>query len=174
MAIQSTPYKNAPDIGYPGQITDIMQPYLVRHSIAEVDLDVGLAIIKGANVTDPTTPVGFKVKWPVGASASGNIIGITVRSPELEVTPQNDIDGVPIYRAGDLVRYLVRGSIYVKVVGQPVVTARSTVYFVRNPVNYPLGTILPWANDGYARILQNAYFEKPTPVGGIVKVVIKK
>jgi hypothetical protein len=174
MSIQSVVYNNSPDRGYPGQITDILQPYMIRTTPAQEDLDVAIAVVKGDDIDAPQTRYGFKVIRPLLGSLSVDVIGLTVRVPELNVEPQNDIDGVPVYKTGELVNILETGSMYTTVPDIAIVDGMAPVYFVTDPTTYPAGTLTAGAVGGEAILLDGAYFEKPTLVGDIVKVVIKR
>jgi hypothetical protein len=161
-------YFFAPEDGLPGQITDIKNPFTTFPAVAEEQLDVGIAVAQGADLDDPLGQMGFAVKRPTVADAP---IGFTVRIANLQGEPVNTQASVPVYRTGDLVTYLTKGALWI-LTPLEVLNGRDAVYVVRNPAStYPLGTLLPDSDSGNAVIYDNAYFERKTPAGGIVKVV---
>lgn len=164
-----TNYFYAPDVGLPGDITDVQNGKVLLQSVAEEEMGVALGVSQGADLTDPQGTMGFKVKLPILGS---DPIGITVRIANLEGEPVNTKASVPVYRAEDLVTYVVKGAIWVKA-AKAITAARNDVYVVNNASStHPLGTLLPDNDSGYAAQLPGAYFERITAVGKIVKVVL--
>jgi len=168
MAVQ-TDYYYAPDIGFPGQITETGNAFKTFKAVAAEELGVGIGVMKGDDLTDPQGQIGFKVALPTGAA---DPIGITVRIASLENDIPNSQAGVPVYTAGELVTYLVKGAILVEA-AEDIVAGRSPVY-VENDTggSFPLGTLITTADGGKAALLPGAYFEKQTVAGKMVKVVI--
>jgi hypothetical protein len=165
-------YFFAPEDGLPGQITDIKNPFTTFPAVAEEQLDVGIAVAQGADLDDPLGQMGFKVKRPTTTPPADVPIGITVRIANLQGEPVNTQASVPVYRTGDLVTYLTKGSIWILTPVEIDASGRNAVYVVNNVAStYPLGTLLPTDDTGNAVLYDNAYFERKTPAGGIVKVV---
>lgn len=172
--IQNIPYTDAPDIGYPGQITDVGQPFKTRNSVAQEQLDVGIAVTKGLDIditTNSQSYFGFRVKRP--SLISDPILGMTVRIHELEVDPPNDKDGVPVYRQDELVTILEKGSIYVTAV-KAIPAARNPVYVVFQGGTYPNGTLVPddLTVPNALGPIPGWYFERRTLINNIVRVVL--
>lgn len=169
MSVQ-TAYKDAPEIGFPGQLADINNSTTTHHAPAEGDIGVALGIAKGTDLTDELSGFGFGVKLP--DDVGDDILGIAVRIASLEGEPDNTQNSVPTYREDGILTYVERGAIYVAA-AKAVTAAQTQVYTVVTATNFPLGTLLPDNDGGLAIAVPGAFYHKQVALGGIVKIVIK-
>lgn len=171
-----TNYYDAPYFGLPGQITDVLNSRDVFNGPGEVDIGVGLMLVKGANITSDTSSMGFNVKLPVIASTAADMVGVSVRNVYLPGTPPNTQDSVPYYPAKTNVSYLSKGSMWVEAVTN-VLTAdiRGSLWIVTDAgtAGHPVGTIL--SNDSTGGVVEytQGYFTKEATAGSITKIVLK-
>lgn len=99
-----------------------------------------------------------------GAFAAGDYLGISVRTTNMQGEPSNIQGSQPIYREGELLSYITKGSVWIK--AADAITAYGAVYYLTSGTPGQIGSTAGTA-------IPNAYFESSASVGDIVKVVLE-
>lgn len=176
MTVQ-TSYNNAPEIGFPGQITHLANPINVATFWPEGDIYVGRGCIKGTATTATANKyadrhIPFTVKPP--ATSGDTLVGIALR----QVALPNDTNGLPYYEDdANLVSVLQQGACYA--LAGEAVTALDPVYVVYDVGDSGLavGDLIKDAvagTTGAAIQLAGAYWHTAAAAGGIGIVVMTK
>lgn len=100
--------------GFPGQIATLHDPHLIDGFPAEVDLGVGIGVVKGAALTLTSGKFNnlsapFAVDVVDAASVEADFVGIVIRNS----STKNDANGIPLWEAKDMTPVMREGRIFV-------------------------------------------------------------
>ena len=129
-SVQSAYFDNFAE-GFPGQIATLNDPHLIDGFPAEVDLGVGIGVVKGTALgltagefNNNSAP--YTVDIGALGAVEADFVGIVIRNS----STKNDANGIPIWEAKDMTPVMRDGRIFVT--ANQAIAADDSVFLIIN------------------------------------------